>query len=112
MNTMEDNDTFDYQANMREVPPDPTKLHRGPAERERRRAAAALLYQHVRIERETFDQFCQLAANGQSCEQLINQALREWLTAQGLREMLRAEIHLAVQQSLSVAPPQAETLQA
>jgi hypothetical protein len=100
---MENNDTFDYQANMREVPPDPSKIHRGTAELERRRAEAALRYQHVRIERENFEQFQQLAANGQSAEQLINRALREWLAAQGIKEMVRAEIQSAVQQTLAAA---------
>jgi hypothetical protein len=100
---MADNETFDYQANMREVPPDPNQIHRGPAELERRRAEAALRYQHVRVERENFEQFQQIAANGQSAEQLINQALREWLAAQGIKEMVRAEIQLAVRQTLSAA---------
>jgi hypothetical protein len=106
---MENNDTFDYQANMREVPPDPSKIHRGPAERERRRAEAALRYQHVRIERENFEQFQQIAANGQNAEQLINQALREWLAAQGIKEMVRAEIQSAVRQTLSAAALQSST---
>lgn len=88
--------------------PTPSKIHRGPAELERRRAEAALLYQHVRIERQNFEQFRQLAANGQSAEQLINQALREWLSAQGMREMLRTEIQLAVRQSLSGIQPPSE----
>jgi uncharacterized protein (DUF4415 family) len=105
---MQDNDDFDYQAYTRETPPDPAKINRGPAARELRRAAA-VLRQAVRIDKETLEQFRQLAANGQSCEQLINQALREWLSAQGIREILRAEIHLAVRQSLSVAPTHSET---
>jgi hypothetical protein len=103
MNTMADNETFDYQANMREVPPDPTQIRRGTAELERRRTEAALRYQSVRIERENFEQFHQLAVNGQSAEQLINQALREWLAAQGIKEMVRAEIQLAVRQTFSAA---------
>lgn len=104
---MQDNDDFDYQAYARETPPDPSKIHRGPAELERRRAEAALRYQHVRIERENFEQFQQIAANGQSAEQLINQALREWLATDGLKDVLRAEIHAAVQQALAEIQQQA-----
>lgn len=100
---MQDNDDFDYQAYTQEMPPDPNQIHRGTAELERRRAEAALRYQHVRIERENFEQFQQLVANGQSAEQIINQALREWLTAQGMKEMVRAEIQSAVRQTLSAA---------
>ena len=97
---MKDNDDFDYQAYTRETPPDPTKITRGPAARELRRATA-MLQQSVRIDVATLEQFRQLATNGENCEQLINQALQEWLSAQGLKEMLRAEVQLAVQQSLS-----------
>ncbi len=104
MNTMADNDTFDYQANMREVPPDPTKITRGLAERELRRAKA-MLEQSVRIDPATLEQFRQRASNGQSCEQLINQALREWLSTDGLKDVLRAEIHAAVRQSLAATQP-------
>ncbi|NOT63103.1 MAG: hypothetical protein HOP19_23080 [Acidobacteria bacterium] len=99
---MKDNDDFDYQAYTRETPPDPTKITRGPAARELRRAAA-MLQQAVRIDPATLEQFRQLAGNGQSCEQLINQALQEWLAAQGLKEMVRTEMQAAVRQSLSAA---------
>jgi hypothetical protein len=97
---MADNETFDYQANMREVPPDPTQIRRGLAERELRRATA-MLEQSVRIDPATLEQFRQRAVNGQSCEQLINQALREWLSTDDMKDVLRAEIHAAVQQSLA-----------
>jgi uncharacterized protein (DUF4415 family) len=101
MSTMED-DTFDYQAWMRETPPDPTKIHRGTAERERRRAAA-MLQRAVRIDEDLLKEFRQLATEGQSYEQLINQALREWLFAKGMQGLVRAEIQQAVQQSRSAA---------
>lgn len=105
---MQDNDDFDYQAYTRETPPDPTKITRGPAERELRRAKA-MLEQSVRIDPATLEQFRQLAGHDQSCEQLINQALREWLAVQGLKEMVRAEIQAAVRQSLSAATLQSNT---
>jgi uncharacterized protein (DUF4415 family) len=106
MSTTED-DTFDYQAWMRETPPDPTKIHRGTAERERR-FAAAMLRRAVRIDEDLLQEFRQLAAEGQSYEQLINQALREWLSAKGMKELVRAEIQQMVQQSLSAAQLRAE----
>ena len=99
---MKDNDDFDYQAYTRETPPDPTKITRGPAARELRQAKA-MLEQSVRIVPATLEQFRQLATNGQSCEQLINEALLEWLSAQGLKGMVRTEMQLAVRQSLSAA---------
>lgn len=99
MNTMED-DTFDYQASMRETPPDPAKIRRGTADRQQRFEAAMMRFA-VRIDEDLLKEFRQLASEGQTCEQLINQALREWLAAKGMSEMLRAEIQLAVRQSLS-----------
>ncbi len=102
MNTMED-DAFDYQAYMRETPPDPAKIRRGTAERQQR-IDAAMKRLTVRIDEELLQQFSQLAAEGaegKSHEQLINQALREWLSASGMKGMLRAEIQWAVQQSLA-----------
>ena len=110
MSTMED-DTFDYQAWMRETPPDPAKIHRGTEARQRR-VAAAMLRRAVRIDEDLLNQFHQLAAAGQSPEQLINQALREWLTAKGMSEMVRAEIQLAVRQSLSATQTHPESPQA
>ncbi|MGH9768241.1 MAG: hypothetical protein ACREAB_12470, partial [Blastocatellia bacterium] len=101
MNTME-NDTFDYQTYIRETPPDPAKILRGTADR-RQRFDAAMMRLTVRINEDTLQQFHQLAVEGQSCEQLINQALREWLAARDMKELIRAEIQRAVQQSLASA---------
>ena len=106
MNTMEDKD-FDYQTYMRETPPDPAQIRRGTAARQQR-LDAAIKRQMIRIDSDILQQFGQLAADGQSAEQLINQALRQWLAADGIREMVRAEIQLAVQQSLSATPPSLE----
>jgi len=106
MNTMED-DAFDYQAYMRETPPDPAKIRRGTAARQQR-LDAAIGRQAIRIDPDILEQFGQLAAEKQSAEQLINQALRQWLAADGIREMVRVEIQLAVQQSLSAPQPSQE----
>ena len=101
MSTME-NDTFDYQAYTRETPPDPAKIRRGTADR-RQRFDAAMTRLTVRINDDVLQQFHQLAAEGQSSEQLINQALREWLAARDMKELVRAEIQRAIQQSLASA---------
>lgn len=106
MNTMED-DAFDYQAYMRETPPDPAKIRRGTAARQQR-LDATIGRQAIRIDPDILEQFGQLAVEGQSTEHLINQALRQWLAADGIREMVRAEIQLAVRQSLSAAQPSLE----
>lgn len=103
MSTMED-DTFDYQAYTRENPPDPAQIRRGTADR-RQRFDAAMMRLAVRIDEDLLNQFRQLATEEQSSEQLINQALREWLAAKGMQEMVRAEIQLAVRQSLGAALP-------
>ncbi len=101
MSTMED-DNFDYPAYTRETPPDPAKILRGTAER-RQRFDEAMMRLAIRIDEDVLQQFHQLAAERQSVERLINQALREWLSAQGMKELVRAEIQRAVQQSLSSA---------
>ncbi|MDQ3010524.1 MAG: hypothetical protein M3X11_07455 [Acidobacteriota bacterium] len=107
MNTMED-EAFDYQAYMRETPPDPAQIRRGIAARQQR-LDAAIGRQPIRIDPDILQQFGQLTAEEQSAEQLINQALRQWLAADGIREMVRAEIQLAVRQSLSASQPSLES---
>lgn len=99
MSTIED-DNFDYQAYMKATPPDSTRIRRGAADRQHR-LDAAMMRLTVRIEEELLHQFRQLIPEGQSCERLINQALRDWLAAKGMKELIRAEIQEAVHQSLS-----------
>lgn len=94
---------FDYQAYMRKTSPDPSQIRRGVAVRQQR-LNAAIERKAVRIDSDILEQFGQLTAEGQGAEQLINQALRQWLAAGGIREMVRAEIQLAVRQSLFAAP--------
>ena len=99
MSTINEED-FDYQAYMRDNPPDPTKINWGPEARERRRAAA-IQRPTVRVEQELLAQFQALATPGQSAEQAINQALREWLAAKDFKELIRSELHQAVQQAFT-----------
>lgn len=110
MNTMED-ENFDYQAYMRETPPDPAQIRRGAAARQQR-LDAAIGRKAVRIDPDILEQFGQLATEEHSAEQLINQALRQWLAADGIREMVRAEIQLAVRQYLSATQPSQKSLPA
>ena len=97
MSTINDDD-FDYPAFIKNNPPDPTKIRRGIAAREQR-VEAAMKRPAVRVETEILAQFQEIAAPGQSAEQVINQALREWLSAKDLKEMIRGELQDAVQQA-------------
>ena len=99
MSTIKDED-FDYQTYMRENPPDLTKIQRGPEAR-RQRFEAATKKLSVRIEKDIFDQFQKLASSGQDCGKLINQALREWLTAKDIKKLIRTELRQVVRDELS-----------
>lgn len=90
MNTVKDHD-FDYQSYTRKTPPHPVKIHRG-AEARQQRFAAAVARHAIRIEEDVLAQFQQLAPQAQGCEKLVNQALREWLSAKGVKELVREEL--------------------
>jgi hypothetical protein len=68
MSTMED-DNFDYPAYTRETPPDPSKILRGTAERQRR-FDAVMSRLSVRVDEDVFEQFRQLTTEGQNVERL------------------------------------------
>lgn len=87
MNTIKDHD-FDYQVYMRKTPPDPAKIHRGTEARQQR-FDATVARRAIRIDEDVLVQFQQLAPQAQGCEKLVNQALREWLSAQGVKELVR-----------------------
>jgi uncharacterized DUF497 family protein len=97
MNTIND-DEFDFPAFVKNNPPDPANIRRGIAAREQR-VQAAMQRPAVRIESEILTQIQSITASGQSAEQVINQALREWLSAKDFKEMLRGELHDAVQEA-------------
>jgi hypothetical protein len=102
-----ENEEIDYQAYMRETPPNPALIARG-VEARQQRWQAAMAKTAVCIDKDLLQQFGELVPAGQSCESLINQALREWLFAKGMKEMLRAEVQLAVRQSMLAVQPAAE----
>lgn len=91
-------DDFDYPAYTRDNPPDPTKIRRG-IEARRQRIEAAMKRPAIRIDEDILAQLQRLIAPGQTAEQVINQALREWLSAQDMRELLRTELQQAVQRA-------------
>ena len=98
MSTIKDED-FDYQTYMRENPPDPLKIQRGLKAR-KERMEAALKKLSFRIDKDIIDQFQQLVSPGQDCGKLINQALREWLSAKGVTDLVRTELHQVLQDVL------------
>jgi uncharacterized protein (DUF4415 family) len=98
MNTINDKE-FDYKAYMVENPPDPKKIRRGPQARQKRREAIKTRIT-IRIDEEIIEQFKQMMPEGRGYQSLINQALRDWLSAQGVKELISKElpemIHKAV----------------
>jgi hypothetical protein len=102
-----ENEEIDYQAYMRETQPNPALIVRG-AEARQQRWQAAMAKPGVQIEEDLLQQFRQMIPAGQSCESIINQALREWLFAKGMKEMVRAEVQIALRQSLSAVQQTAE----
>lgn len=99
MNTIKDDD-FDYQAHMRTNPPDPAKIQRGTEARKQRFESAITKFA-VRIDEDILEQFKQIVPPGETFERLINQALREWLSAKGVKELVHAELQQALQMMLS-----------
>ena len=97
MNTTND-DEFDYPAYTRNNPPDPTKIRRG-IEARRQRVEAVMKRPAVRVDEDILAQFQENLSPGQSAEQAINQALREWLSAQDMKELIRTELQDAVHQA-------------
>lgn len=107
MSTSKDDD-FDYQAYVRNNPPDITKMQWG-TEARKQRFAAAVMRQAVRIDKDVLEQFQELVPEGQRCERLINQALREWLYARGMKELVREELQqafLSMQAEAELAKPE------
>ncbi len=75
MNTSKE---FDYQTYMKGNPPDLTKIHRG-ADVQKERFEASKKKSVFYIDEDIVEQFQQIALQDNECQNLINQALREWL---------------------------------
>lgn len=99
MSTIKD-DVFDYQAYVRENSPGATRIQRGTDAR-KQRFNAAIARLAIRIDEDILEQFRQLVPQDQGYERLINQALREWLSAKDVKELVRAELQQVIQRALS-----------
>jgi uncharacterized protein (DUF4415 family) len=99
MNTTR-NKEFDYQAYLRENSLDATQIQRGPDARQKRREVAKTRIT-IRIDAELIEQFKEMAPEGRGYQSLINQALREWLTAQGVKALLQEELPGILSQAVS-----------
>lgn len=99
MNTIKDKE-FDYQAYVKKNSPASEQIRRGPEARQQRFEAARTRFT-IRIDEDILEQFKQLAQQEQGYEQLINQALREWLSARDVKELVRGELQQIVRQALS-----------
>ncbi len=99
---------FDYQAYTRTHPPDASKIQRG-ADARRQRFEAAQRRQVIRIDEDVLDEFRQLTPDAQDYERLINQALREWLSAQNVKELVREELHEIIRTAMTSMQPKKRT---
>ena len=92
-----DKQEFDYYAYMTTHELDVSQLHRGPDARQRR-FKEATMSDRVRIDADILEQFQQRAPEGESYQESINHALREWLSAQNVKELVREELHQMLEQ--------------
>lgn len=106
MSTIKD-DNFDYQTYVKQNSPDTMEIQRGKNAR-RQRLESAIMRYSIRIDEDIFEQFQQLVPKGQGYERLINQALREWLSARNVKELVREELQRLVHQALSTIEAGAE----
>ncbi|MDZ7336770.1 MAG: hypothetical protein ONB32_16595 [candidate division KSB1 bacterium] len=98
MSTIKNKD-FNYEAFVQENSPTTTRIQRGTEARKQRFEAAILKYA-IRIDEDILEQFQKLTPEGQGSEKLINQALRERLSAKDFKETARAELQQLVQKAL------------
>jgi uncharacterized protein (DUF4415 family) len=97
-----DKKEFDYQAYMKGNSPDRSKVHRGTDAR-KRRFEKTIMKDNVRIAEDILEEFRQFTPQGEEYEKLINQALREWLSAKNMKELIRSELQQMVQQAFASA---------
>jgi uncharacterized protein (DUF4415 family) len=106
MSTIKD-DNFDYQNYVKKNSPVTTEVKRGTNAR-RQRLETAIKRFTIRIDEDILEQFQQLVPQGQGYERLINQALREWLSARGIKELVREELQDIVHQALTTTAVEAK----
>jgi len=92
-----DKQEFDYYTYMKTHEPDVSQVHRGTDAR-KQRFEEAILKGRVRIDDDILKQFQQRIPEGESYQESINHALREWLSAQSIKELVRDELHQMLEQ--------------
>ncbi len=91
---------FDYQAFGKTNAPPVGKIKRGTNAR-KQRFESARMRMAVRIEEDILEHFQQFVLPGNSCEKVINQALREWLAVKDVKDLFPAELQQTVQQAIA-----------
>ncbi len=98
MNTAKDRE-FDYRSYTRNNPPDPSKIERGTGPR-RKRFESEMFQNKIRIEQDVLEEFDALASNEKEREQLINRALREWISAKSVKDLVHLELSRIIRETL------------
>lgn len=81
----------DYQTYIRKNSPDSAKIRRGTNAR-KERFESVQIKNPVCIDEDILKHFQRLASEGQGCERLINQALREWLSFRNVEKPVCAKL--------------------
>lgn len=81
------------------IKPSPSAATRGPDARERRRRGLGKQRVTIRLDTDVVEEFKGLAPCGRGYQKLINQALREWLTARSVSGLVQAEIRQAFEEA-------------
>ena len=82
---------FDYPRHVNQHGVEVKKVSRGTRAREMRRAGVKERIT-IRIDQDVLERFKELAPQGQGYQSLINEALRDWLSARGVKELIREEL--------------------
>ncbi len=98
MNTSEDKE-FDYYSYTQTNPPDASKIQRGTEPR-MKRFETKTLRDRIRIDQDILTEFDALASHEKEREQLINKALREWISAKSVKELVQRELSSIIRETL------------
>jgi uncharacterized protein (DUF4415 family) len=82
---------FDYPRHVKQHGVEAKKVSRGTRAREMRRAGVKERIT-IRIDQDVLERFKELTPQGQGYQSLINEALRDWLSARGVKELIREEL--------------------
>lgn len=98
MNTSEDKE-FDYYSYTQTNPPDASKIQDGTGARVNR-FETKTLRNRIRIDRDILAEFDALASHSREREQLINKALREWISARSVKDLIERELSRVIRETL------------